>query len=149
MGKTTSAPFAGQGKSCKADRNNLPSVGDQRPCQDILDRLSQTRTVALYGALAGRDDILVFELNDFHLSLGILFIGFFLLSVESLCEAAVALRTQRVNSPGEVLHQSALFSAMRCRFFCWTLTGYSLYSARSSSKHSFCSAHFFRRIHSG
>lgn len=30
--KTMSAPFAGQGKSCRADRrNDLPAAGDQRP----------------------------------------------------------------------------------------------------------------------
>ena len=68
---------------------------------------------------AGRDDILVLKLDDFHLSLCILFHVYTPPFAENFYVKQLLRRiTQRVNSPGEVLpHRSALFSAMRCRFF--------------------------------
>ena len=77
-------------------------------------------SLAFDGACAaGRDDILVLKLDDFHLSLCILFHVYTPPFAENFYVKQLLRRiTQRVNSPGEVLpHRSALFSAMRCRFF--------------------------------
>ena len=76
-------------------------------------------------AAAGRNNVLGFKLDDFHLSLGILFHVCTPPFAENFYVKQLLYRvTRKVSSPGEVLpHRSALFSAMRCRFFAWILTG--------------------------